>query len=162
MAIEFLKGRTMNRKLLTIIAAVIFCLGSQAKAAENTVKGETMQEVKVSDYEAVKEALGKYLEAGRQGKSAVLRPAVYKDAIMYSAAGGKVEGGSINALFDYLDNNPAAPEIEAEITAVDVAGNIAYVKVESDKWHGARYTDMFLLVKDGSEWKILTKVFHTH
>ncbi len=155
----------MNRKFLTIIAVAVFCLGNPAYAAENMVaeKGEiTMQETKVSDFEAVKSALNKYLEAGKQGKSSVLRPAVYRDAIMYSAAGGKVEGGSIDALFDYLDGNPAAPEIEAEITAVDIAGNIAYVKVESDKWHGARYTDMFLLVKEGNDWKILTKVFHTH
>ncbi len=121
-----------------------------------------MNEIKVSDYEAVKATLNKYLEAGKQGKSEILRPAVYKDAIMYSAPNEKVEGGSINALFDYLDNNPAAPAIEAEITSVDIAGNIAYTKVESNNWHGARYTDMFLLVKENGEWKILTKVFHTH
>ncbi len=155
----------MNRKFLIIFAAAVFGLENPTYAAENMTaeKGEiTMQETEVSDYEAVKAALNKYLKAGKQGKSSVLRPAVYKDAIMYSAAGGKVEGGSIDALFDYIDGNPAAPEIEAEITATDIAGNIAYAKVESDKWHGARYTDMFLLVKDGNEWKILTKVFHTH
>lgn len=97
-----------------------------------------------------------------EGMIGILRPSVYKDAIIYSAPEGKVDGGSITALFDYLDGNPAATELEADITAVDIVGNIAYAKVESDNWHGARYTDMFLLVKEGGEWKILTKVFHTH
>lgn len=129
----------------------------------NLCKGSiAMKEVSVKDYEAVKKALNNYLEAGRKADSRILKSSVYKDAIMYSADEGKVDGGSINSLFEYLDNNPPATELEADITSVDVAGNIAYAKVESDKWHGARYTDMFLLVKENNEWKILTKVFHTH
>ena len=129
----------------------------------NLCKGSiAMKEVSVKDYEAVKKALNNYLEAGRKADSRILKSSVYKDAIIYSADEGKVDGGSINSLFEYLDNNPPATELEADITSVDVAGNIAYAKVESDKWHGARYTDMFLLVKENNEWKILTKVFHTH
>ncbi len=81
---------------------------------------------------------------------------------MYSTPNGKVEDGSIRALFEYLDSNPAVTELEADIAAVEIAGNIAYAKIESNNWHGARYTDMFLLVKEGNDWKILTKVFHTH
>lgn len=53
-------------------------------------------------------------------------------------------------------------EMVAEITTIDIAGDVAYAKVESDNWHGERYTDMFLLVRDGDTWKLLTKVFHTH
>lgn len=67
----------MNKKLLTFIVTAAFCLTSRAYAAEttNTQEGDmVMQEVKVSDYEAVKEALNKYIEAGRQGKSEILRP----------------------------------------------------------------------------------------
>lgn len=130
--------------------------------AQQVNGGIKMSELSVKDYEGVKKALNNYLEAGRKADSQILRPSVYKDAIIYSAPEGKVDGGSITALFDYLDGNPAATELEADITAVDIAGNIAYAKVESDNWHGARYTDMFLLVKEGGEWKILTKVFHTH
>jgi len=156
----------MMKKLLFLFLAMFAV--SSANAAENKPQPNlnerinTMNETSVKDFEAVKKALNNYLEAGRKGDSKILQPSAYKDAIMYSAPNGKVEGGSIKALFDYLDGNPAAPELEADITAVDIAGNIAYAKVESNNWHGARYTDMFLLVKDGNEWKILTKVFHTH
>lgn len=154
------------KKILFLCLALL--TASVVNAANNEMsvnlcKGSiAMKEVSVKDYEAVKKALNNYLEAGRKADSRILKSSVYKDAIMYSADEGKVDGGSINSLFEYLDNNPPATELEADITSVDVAGNIAYAKVESDKWHGARYTDMFLLVKENNEWKILTKVFHTH
>ncbi len=118
--------------------------------------------ISVNDYQAVKETINKYLEAGKQGKSEIMKPAFHKDAIMYNADNGIINGGTINALFDYIDNNPAAPEIEAEITSIEIAGNIAYAKVESNDWHGARFSDMFLLLKDNGAWKILTKVFYTN
>ena len=154
------------KKILFLCLALL--TASVVNAANNEMsvnlcKGSiAMKEVSVKDYEAVKKALNNYLEAGRKADSRILKSSVYKDAIMYSADEGKLDGGSINSLFEYLDNNPPATELEADITSVDVAGNIAYAKVESDKWHGARYTDMFLLVKENNEWKILTKVFHTH
>ncbi len=154
------------KKILFLCLALL--TASVVNAANNEMsvnlcKGSiAMKEVSVKDYEAVKKALNNYLEAGRKADSRILKSSVYKDAIIYSADEGKVDGGSINSLFEYLDNNPPATELEADITSVDVAGNIAYAKVESDKWHGARYTDMFLLVKENNEWKILTKVFHTH
>lgn len=116
----------------------------------------------VSDYRAVKETINKYLEAGRKGKSEIMKPAFYEDAIMYNADNGYINGGTINALFEYIDNNSAASEMEAEITSIEIAGNIAYAKVESDNWHGARFSDMFLLLKDNGVWKILTKVFYTN
>lgn len=118
--------------------------------------------VSVSDYQAVKNTLNKYLEAGKKGKSEIMKSAFYKDAIMYNADNGNINGGAIKALFDYIDANPAAPEIEAEITSIDIAGNIAYAKVESNNWHGARFSDMFLLLKDNGTWKILTKAFYTN
>lgn len=118
--------------------------------------------ISVKDYQAVKETLNKYLEAGKQGKSEIMKPAFHKDAIMYTSADGNVSGGAIQDLFDYIDNNPAAPEIKAEITSIEIAGNIAYAQVESDNWHGERFSDMFLLLKDNGDWKIITKVFYTN
>jgi len=128
------------------------------KPCNHSTGGNIME----NDVNGVKAAINDYINAGKQGKSEILRPSVYKDAIIYSAPNGVVSGGSINSLFEFLDSNPAAPELEAKITTVDVAGDIAYARVESDKWLGAKYTDMFLLVRDGDKWKILTKVFHTH
>ncbi len=151
--------------LKKILFLAVFTLGiASANAADvnaNTIKGDKSMTA-VNDYLAVKETIGKYLEAGKQGKSEIMKQAFYKDAIMYNADKGAIEGGEIQALFDYIDNNPAASEIEADITSVEIAGNVAYARVESNNWHGARFSDMFLLLKDNGEWKILTKVFYTN
>lgn len=154
----------MFNKLFLVLAAVM-CINAAPCAAENNNNNQevkVMADVSISDYEGVKAAINKYLEAGKQGKSEIAKPAFHKDAIIYSSPKGTIEGGAIQSLFDYFDNNPAAPQIAADISVVEIAGNVAYAKVESDNWHGARYTDMFLLLKEGNEWKILTKVFHTH
>lgn len=153
----------MLRKILFML--VIFGMFATPGFAVNVNhnQGENiMTEASVNDYEVIKATLNKYLEAGKKGKSAIMKPAFHKDAIMYTSAKGDISGGAIQGLYDYIDGNPAAPEIEAEITAIDIAGTVAYARVESNNWHGARFSDMFLLVKEGNEWKILTKVFYTH
>lgn len=137
---------------------------TSAYAADFNVKNDKGDKamISVNDYQEVKKTINKYLQAGKEGKSEIMKPAFHKDAIMYNADNGSINGGAIQALFDYIDNNPAAPKIEAEITSIDIAGNIAYAKVESNNWHGARFSDMFLLLKDNGTWKILTKVFYTN
>lgn len=151
----------MFKKILFL--AILGISITSANAADISVnnKGDKFM-VSVSDYQAVKNTLNKYLEAGKKGKSEIMKQAFHKDAIMYNADNGEINGGGIKLLFDYIDNNPAAPEIEAEVTSIDIAGNIAYARVESNNWHGARFSDMFLLLKDNGEWKILTKVFYTN
>lgn len=131
-------------------------------AHNNNIGGNTMQHINEHDLDGVKQAVNDYINAGKQGRADILRPSVYKDAIIYSAPNGVVSGGSMESLFEFLDEKPAATEMVAEITNIDIAGDVAYAKVESDNWHGERYTDMFLLVRDGDKWKLLTKVFHTH
>lgn len=151
----------MFKKILFL--AILGISITSANAADinvNNIGDKSM--VSVSDYQAVKNTLNKYLEAGKKGKSEIMKPAFHKNAIMYNADKGEINGGEIKALFDYIDNNPAAPEIEADITSIDIVGNIAYARVESNNWHGARFSDMFLLLKDDGEWKILTKVFYTN
>jgi hypothetical protein len=155
----------MLKKLLLSTAMLAMFANPSFAAANNANinQGEkVMQQTTVNDYEAVKAALNKYLDAGRQGKSEIMKPAFHKDAIMYTSDKGEISGGTIQGLYDYIDGNPAAPEIEAEITAIDIAGTVAYARVESNNWHGTRFSDMFLLLKDGNEWKILTKVYFTH
>ena len=156
----------MKKFLLTLFCAVtvIYSASATQNATQpNLNKGEiVMPETSIKDYQAVKAVLNQYLKAGMEGKSDILRPYTHKDALMFGRADGKLEGGSIDNLFAYLDNHPAAKELEAEITAIEIVEGIAYARVESNNWNGARFTDMFLLVKDGNDWKILTKAFYTH
>lgn len=153
----------MLKKIIFILAVLgMHITPSSAADINNNQGGNIMTEATVNDYEAVKTVLNKYLEAGKQGKSEIMKLAFYKDAIMYNSDKNHIEGGSIQALFDGIDKGEPSPQIEATITTVDIVGNIAYARVEADNWFNSRYTDMFLLLKENNEWKILTKVFYTH
>lgn len=45
------------------------------------------------------------------------------------------------------------------ISSCSVAGDVAMVRIES-KFGETDFSDMFTLVKDGSDWKIVSKVYH--
>lgn len=149
-----------------IMAAIIVVASSSTNGwAAPEKSGEqkmAINPIPVQEYEAISKVIGLYVEAGIQAKSDIMKPAFHKDAIIYGFGGGQLSGGPIQGLFDFIDSHPKATNLKAEITTIDIVGDIAHVRAESDDWNGARYSDMFLLVKDGGQWKILTKTFFTH
>lgn len=158
-------GKTRLAVFAAALAIIMLTATNTGWAAPETKTGESQmadKSVPVQEYEAIRQVIGQYVEAGIQAKSDIMKPAFRQEAIMYGFAGGQLSGGPIQGLFDYIDNNPKATGLKAEITAIDIVADIAYVRAESDNWNGARYSDMFLLVKDGGQWKILTKIFYTH
>ncbi len=116
----------------------------------------------LDDYAAIRRVIGLYIQAGKDASSAVAKPAFHKDAIIYGVSDGAISGGPIQSLYDFFDSHPKATELQADTVAIDIAGTAAWARVESDKWHGARYSDMFLLLKGADGWQIITKIFHTH
>lgn len=49
----------------------------------------------------------------------------------------------------------------ATVELVDLAGDIAIAKIVDD-FRGRTYTDYLSLIREGSEWKIVTKLFWAH
>lgn len=114
------------------------------------------------DIQAIRKVMDYYIQGGIQGKSDIMKKAFHADAIMYGQHEGKLAGGPIQNLYDFIDNAPPAKDLKGEVTCIDVHGTVAIVKVEARDWNGASFSDRFLLVKDGNDWKILTKVYHTN
>ncbi|MCY1267060.1 putative lumazine-binding protein [compost metagenome] len=153
----------------TFLAAVLLAsLVNCANAASTTPPGaeksgsQATNAVDIREYQAIQKTLGLYIEGGRQGKSAIMKPAFHANALMYGGSGESIEGGSIKNLFEYIDGHPPATGLNAQITKIEVQNQLAFARIESDNWNGARFSDMFLLVKENGNWKILTKVFHQH
>ncbi|MGF6952432.1 hypothetical protein QF028_004937 [Neobacillus sp. B4I6] len=91
-----------------------------------------------------------------------MQPAFYKDAIMY---GFEVDGlveGSIQNLYDFVDQAGSTKELQARIDILDVEGTVASARIALGSAHGATYTDFHQLLKIGGEWKIISKLFHRH
>ena len=78
---------------------------------------------------------------------------------MSYAEGDSLVTVPIQALYDYYDQT--GPQgVTYEIANCSVAGGVAMVRIES-KFGETEFTDMFTLVKDGSDWKIVSKVYQT-
>lgn len=69
---------------------------------------------------------------------------------------------ALQGLFDWVDKNPPAKDLQARLASVDVAGTVATVRLEIDNWGGHRFTDMFTLLKLDGQWQIISKVFYLH
>jgi len=46
-------------------------------------------------------------------------------------------------MFDFITENPPAPDLEAKIVNIDLANTVATARVELTDWLGTRYTDQF-------------------
>lgn len=134
--------------VVAALAVVLFPALGAANAAEADVPAR----------EAITRTIDQYIDGGRKGSSEVMRRAFHDGATIYTAKGG----GPIQLLYDLVDKKDAAKEIPYRIATLEIAENIAMARVEIDNWAGAKYTDMFTLVKDGEQWKIVSKVSYTH
>ncbi|MNY72832.1 putative lumazine-binding protein [compost metagenome] len=59
-----------------------------------------------------------------------------------------------------FDGFSAAEPMEAnyKLTTLDVEGDAAIVRIQS-QFGPNKYADMFTLVKDGDDWKIISKIY---
>lgn len=121
----------------------------------------------LGEYDAILRTMQCYVDGGRQGSSALMRPAFHEGASFIGYVGGELLTGT-ETLFAWIDRNGPAPEVEALIASVEIADSIAVVRLEAAKWtgklagDGARMSDLFTLLKTPAGWKIVQKAFHWH
>jgi len=118
--------------------------------------------IDVSEHDAIAKTVQHYIDGAKSGNGDDMKPAFHKDATIFGYAGADLFAGPIQQLFDWNDENGPAAELEARIASIDLADTVATVRLELTNLNGARYTDMFTLLKVDGEWKIMNKVFHLH
>jgi hypothetical protein len=116
----------------------------------------------VRQHDAIAKTVQHYIDGARSGKGDEMKPAFHNDATIYGYAGADLFGGPIQQLFDWSDQSGPAAELQVRIARIDVAETVATVRLELTNLNGARYTDMFTLLKVDGDWKIISKVFHLH
>ncbi len=112
--------------------------------------------------EAISSVIQIYSEGGRRGDAAIMKRAFRKNATIHGYIGGGLLAGPIQMLFDWVTENPPAPNLEAEIVDIDLAETVATARVEIADWLGFRFTDQFTLLKENGAWTITSKVFHAY
>lgn len=120
-----------------------------------------MSRATIKDYKGIAEALDKYVEGMVIGSSEVMKPSFYKGATMYGyALGFGLTDGSIQTLFDMVDQAGPNTNLKAKIDILGIDGTAASARVILE--NGAIYTDFMHLIKIDGEWKIISKIFHQH
>jgi hypothetical protein len=95
-----------------------------------------------------------------------MRPSFLADATMVGYAGGQLFTGNIEQLYDWIDANGPAPDLETRFASVAIHTSIAVVHLEAEHWSGrftgsdAHMSDAFTLVKTDEGWRIAHKIFH--
>ena len=117
----------------------------------------------VDDYALITTTLNKYNDGVAQASSAVMKPAFAKQATMFSVADGKLSGGPIEGLFTGIDADfQPSPDTRVAIARVDIVGDAASARVDTNDASGFCFSDFFHLLKVDGEWIIVSKIFHTH
>ncbi|MFN7944125.1 MAG: nuclear transport factor 2 family protein [Blastocatellia bacterium] len=116
----------------------------------------------LSDYEAIASTVQQYVSGGRSGRSEDMKPAFHADATIFGYLGPDLIAGPIQVLYDWVDENPPATELQSWIASTDLNGTVATVRLELENWSGHRFTDQFTLLKLDGRWKIISKVFYLH
>jgi hypothetical protein len=121
----------------------------------------------LTEYDAIGKTMQLYIDGSRQGKSELMRPAFLAEAGFFGYAGDQLATGT-PFLFDWIDKNGPAPDIEPRMISVDILESIAVVHLEVSGWSGklagsgVRMSDLFTLLKTPGGWKIIQKAFHWH
>ncbi|NML69142.1 nuclear transport factor 2 family protein [Chryseobacterium sp. RP-3-3] len=139
----------------TIGGLLISCQDKNNQSNQNN-KTEVMKNNQ-EQKEGILKAIDLYVESGKKGDGNIAKPAFASTATMSWSENGVLKSVPIQVLFDGFS---AAEPMEAnyKLTTLDVEGDAAIVRIES-QFGPDKYADMFTLVKDGSDWKIISKVY---
>jgi len=120
-----------------------------------------------NEYDGILKTLQLYFDGCKEGKSELMRPAFHPDASFFGYAGEQLASGT-QFLFDWIDKNGPAPNIQPRVASVDILESIAVVRLEVAGWSGnlagsdVRMSDLFTFLRTPNGWKIIQKAFHWH
>ena len=124
--------------------------------------------VYLSEHDAITRTMHCYIAGARAGDSDLMRPAFHPSATISGYCQGVEYTGSIDHVFQWIDKNGPAPNINPRFARIEIVETIAVVHLEVERWSGklaganARASDVFTLLKCNGEWKITHKLFHWH
>lgn len=144
--------------------ALLLCFFTAKSMAQEYSRSETNNEnVTMNQMNekmtAILKAVELYAEAGRKGSREIGEKAFTKQATMSWVEKGVITTVPINALFDGLEQT-GEEEVTYSIVDMNIAGDIAFVRIESYFSKLGSFDDMFTLAEQDGEWKIVSKIYH--
>ena len=145
-------------KKLLLIPLVLLAFSLNLNLALAGAMEKQMQDSEDRAKAAIIQTLDRYIDAAVKGDSKVAEPAFAPLATMSYAEKGKLVTVPIKELFAYYDKT-GPHQASYKITSMTISGDVACVSIDS-KFGQTSFDDMFTLVRDGDQWKIVSKVYH--
>lgn len=151
--------------LLPVLSLSIISCGNKNCDTKNNNQPETdMQKTSFNNagpeqLAGIKKSLDAYIEAAIKGDSKIAEPVFTENATISHVENDSLISLPIKALFDYYNSDVCPQPASYEITVCNVSDDVAVVAIDSD-FGGTKFDDMFSMVKDGNDWKIVSKIFH--
>jgi hypothetical protein len=124
---------------------------------------KNLKTVATQDYQDVVATVQAYVDGLRVGSSDDVSQAFHPDAVMYGFTNGKLLGGPISNLYDFVREGGAAPDIQTRLDVLAITPTTAVVRVDMEKDAiGADYTDFHTLLKQDGQWRVIAKVYHQY
>lgn len=120
------------------------------------------------EHDAITRVMHCYIAGARAGDADLMRPAFHPEATISGFCQGVEYNGSVNHVFEWIDTNGPARNLDPRFARIEIIGTIAVVHLEVQRWSGklaganARASDVFTLLKREDGWKITHKLFHWH
>lgn len=114
------------------------------------------------EYAAVQLALQPYIDGPYSGDGEGQRQVWMDHARIVGSLDGQFMALTVDEFIAAVTEQGPAPNVKHRIVDIDIAGNAATARVEFIDWHGLRFTDFFVLIKQDGDWKISGKVFDSH
>ena len=120
------------------------------------------------EHDAITRTMHAYIAGARAGDGELMRPAFHPSATISGYCQGVEYSGSVEHVFEWINENGPAPNINPRFARIEIIESIAIVHLEVEHWSGklaganARASDVFTLLKCNGEWKITHKLFHWH
>ncbi|EUB76045.1 hypothetical protein PMI27_002221 [Pseudomonas sp. GM41(2012)] len=122
---------------------------------------KNIKAVATSEYNAVIAVAEKYVDGLRIGSPQRLEEAFHQQAVMYGFTNGKLLGGSISNLYEFVRDNGKAPDITTRLDVLAITPTTAVVRVDMEQDAiGADYNDYLTLIRIDGAWKVIAKVYH--
>jgi hypothetical protein len=105
-----------------------------------------------------------YLDGMFYADETKLRRAFHPQCLLVGHYRGRLEYDPLDTFIKLVMEGPASKPgtfYDAEITVLEVAFDIAVVKVVDD-WLGECYTDYLTMLRHDGKWSIVNKVFTVH
>ena len=122
---------------------------------------KNIKAVATSEHNAVIAVAEKYVDGLRIGSPERLEEAFHEQAVMYGFTNGKLLGGSISNLYEFVRDNGKAPDITTRLDVLAITPTPAVVRVDMEQDAiGADYNDYLTLIRIDGAWKVIAKVYH--